>query len=219
MWKQKFLSVEKQLRFNLDTGASTNVMSRNICEEASGDTKLKKPTITKSKLVMFNRSTLLRDHSVSDVPRVSSDLESFIEECQTCQEFSQNQQKEPLISSEIPELPCQYVAADLFDSSSNLVFYAQSTTAVISGQCFVWTQRQKLLGHRIIIRISWKWVRSPLKITLRSSRKWKLTLQDKEYQRSWQPTMVPRSMHMTPRNLHKLMDLNMSPVLLVLSTV
>ena len=112
-------------------------MSRNICEEVSGDTKLKKPTITKSKLVMFNRSTLLRDHSVSDVPIVSSDLDSFIEECQTCQEFSQNQQKGPLISSEIPELPCQYVAADLFDSSSNLAFYSQSTTAVISGQCFV----------------------------------------------------------------------------------
>ena len=47
-------------------------------------------------------------------PRMSSDLESFIKECQTCQEFSQNQQKEPFVSSEIPELPWQYLAADLF---------------------------------------------------------------------------------------------------------
>ena len=79
-------------------------------------------------------------------PRMSSDLESFIKECQTCQEFSQYQQKETFVSSEIPELPWQYLAADLFE--------------------------------------------------LRQ--------------------MVLRSMHMSLRNLHTLMDLNMSPVFLVI---
>ena len=64
-------------------------------------------------------------------------------------------------------------------------------TLAICGKWFVWTPRKKLLGSLwIIIRISSKWMRSPLKITLRSSRKWKLTLQDMENQ-SWQLTMVP----------------------------
>ena len=58
---------------------------------------------------------------------------------------------------------------------------------------------------------------SPLKMTLRSSRKWKFTLQDIEHQRNWQLTMVLRSRHMSLKNLHKLMDLNMSPVLVIQS--
>ena len=63
------------------------------------------------------QSCIRRAREVVYWPRMSSDLESFIKECQTCQESSQNQQNEPLISSEIPELPnmWQYVADDLFE--------------------------------------------------------------------------------------------------------
>ena len=48
-------------------------------------------------------------------PEMNSDIESFVKDCQTCQEFSDSQQKEPLISSQIPELPWQHLATDLFE--------------------------------------------------------------------------------------------------------
>ena len=54
------------------------------------------------------QSCIRRLREVVDWPRMSSDLESFIKECQ-------NQQKELLISSEIPGLPWQHVRADLFE--------------------------------------------------------------------------------------------------------
>ena len=56
--KANILIKGKQVRFILDTGASTNVMSRNIYEEISGNTKLKKLTLTNSKLVMFNKTEM-----------------------------------------------------------------------------------------------------------------------------------------------------------------
>ena len=54
--KAKILISGKQVRFILDNGASANVMSRNVYKEISGDTKLKKLTMTKSSL--FNKTEL-----------------------------------------------------------------------------------------------------------------------------------------------------------------
>ena len=48
-------------------------------------------------------------------PLMALDFEEAIGNCQTCQKFQRNQQKEPLISSEVPELPYQFVGTDLFE--------------------------------------------------------------------------------------------------------
>ena len=149
------------------------------------------------------QSCIRRAREIVYWPRMSSELESFIKECQTCQESSQSQQNEPLISSEIPELPSmwQYVADDLFElkGKSYLVtvdhysdFFEVDALSTKNKTEVIKKQKQK------------------------QKNKCKPTLQDIEYQRSYQPTIVLRSMHMSLRNLHKLMDLNISPVLLVI---
>ena len=48
-------------------------------------------------------------------PLMALDFEEAIGNCQTCQKFQRNQQKEPMISSEVPELPYQFVGTDLFE--------------------------------------------------------------------------------------------------------
>ncbi|XP_065578658.1 uncharacterized protein LOC136039102 [Artemia franciscana] len=43
------------------------------------------------------------------------DIESFVGQCKTCARHGLNNQREPLINTEIPSLPWQYVAVDLFE--------------------------------------------------------------------------------------------------------
>ena len=40
-------------------------------------------------------------------------LTDYIAKCDTCKTFQNNQQKEPLISREIPARPWQFIAADI----------------------------------------------------------------------------------------------------------
>ena len=48
-------------------------------------------------------------------PKMNGDIESLIINCPTCQKHSRNNQKEPLMNSQIPLVPWQQVASDIFD--------------------------------------------------------------------------------------------------------
>ena len=45
---------------------------------------------------------------------MSSEIKDLVSKCQTCLNYNCAQQKEPLIPYEVPELPWQRIAADLF---------------------------------------------------------------------------------------------------------
>lgn len=48
-------------------------------------------------------------------PNMYSDIEDYVSKCSVCNSIQNNQGKEPMISHQIPELPWQYVACDLFE--------------------------------------------------------------------------------------------------------
>lgn len=48
-------------------------------------------------------------------PSMTKHIEHMVETCPTCQQFQPRNQKEPLISHDIPELPWFKVAADIFE--------------------------------------------------------------------------------------------------------
>ena len=48
-------------------------------------------------------------------PKMNGDIETLITNCPTCQKHSRNNQKEPLMNSQIPLGPWQQVASDIFD--------------------------------------------------------------------------------------------------------
>ena len=48
-------------------------------------------------------------------PLMATDFEEAIGNCETCQKYQRNQQKEPMISTEVPELPYQFISTDLFE--------------------------------------------------------------------------------------------------------
>ena len=47
-------------------------------------------------------------------PGMSKDIETEVQKCATCQKYKNKQQKETLISHEIPQKPYTKVGADLF---------------------------------------------------------------------------------------------------------
>ncbi|XP_046557148.1 uncharacterized protein K02A2.6-like [Haliotis rubra] len=47
-------------------------------------------------------------------PRMTADIERTVQNCGTCQQNRMKQCKEPMITSEVPKLPWQFVATDLF---------------------------------------------------------------------------------------------------------
>ena len=60
------------------------------------------------------QSCLRRAREVVYRPGMNKDLTDYIAKCDTCNTFQNNQQKEPLISREIPARPWQSIAADIF---------------------------------------------------------------------------------------------------------
>ena len=66
---------------------------------------------------------LRRAREVVFWPKMVQDFESAIAQCETCQTFQSNQQKEPMICQPIPELPWQFVGTDLceFEGKQYLV--------------------------------------------------------------------------------------------------
>ena len=60
------------------------------------------------------QSCLRRARGVVYWPGMHKDLTDYIAKCDTCNTFQNNQQKEPLISREIPARPWQFIAADIF---------------------------------------------------------------------------------------------------------
>lgn len=56
-----------------------------------------------------------RGREVVDWPRMSKDIEDFNSSCTVCKSYRPDQQKEPIISHEIPTGPWEKVACDLFD--------------------------------------------------------------------------------------------------------
>ncbi|XP_041362042.1 uncharacterized protein K02A2.6-like [Gigantopelta aegis] len=59
---------------------------------------------------------LRRAREVVYWPRMNKEIEECISKCSVCREFSVKQQKEPLISQEIPDRPWQKVSMDLFET-------------------------------------------------------------------------------------------------------
>jgi hypothetical protein len=57
---------------------------------------------------------LSRARSVMFWPGISNDIIEMVNQCQICLEHRSSQQKEPLISSEVPEYPFQIAGCDLF---------------------------------------------------------------------------------------------------------
>ena len=60
------------------------------------------------------QSSLRRAHEVLYWPGMNKDLSEYIAKCDTCNSFQNSQQKEPLLSREIPMRPWQIIAADIF---------------------------------------------------------------------------------------------------------
>ena len=52
-------------------------------------------------------------------PAMNSEIKDYISECEICQSYSRNQQKETLFPVEIPERPWQIVSTDLCDWNGN----------------------------------------------------------------------------------------------------
>eukprot|EP00112_Aurelia_sp_Birch-Aquarium-sp1_P020445 Seg5277.1 transcript_id=Seg5277.1/GoldUCD/mRNA.D3Y31 product="putative protein K02A2.6" protein_id=Seg5277.1/GoldUCD/D3Y31 len=48
-------------------------------------------------------------------PAMNAEIKDYISECEICQSYSKNQQKETLLPVEIPERPWQIVSTDLCD--------------------------------------------------------------------------------------------------------
>lgn len=48
-------------------------------------------------------------------PGMTRDIEQMVEMCYTCQQYQPKNQKEPLLSHDIPELPWLKVAVDIFE--------------------------------------------------------------------------------------------------------
>ncbi|XP_060584405.1 uncharacterized protein K02A2.6-like [Ruditapes philippinarum] len=61
---------------------------------------------------------LSRARSIMFWPGISNDIIEMVNQCQICLEYRSSQQKEPLISSEIPDYPFQIAGCDLFSDSS-----------------------------------------------------------------------------------------------------
>ncbi|XP_060575603.1 uncharacterized protein LOC132733042 [Ruditapes philippinarum] len=57
---------------------------------------------------------LSRARSIMFWPGISNDIIEMVNQCQICLEYRSSQQKEPLISSEIPDYPFQIAECDLF---------------------------------------------------------------------------------------------------------
>ena len=47
-------------------------------------------------------------------PNMSAEIKDYVSKCDICNEFMANQQKEPMLSTQVPELPWNKVAMDLF---------------------------------------------------------------------------------------------------------
>lgn len=62
----------------------------------------------------INKMTLRAQDSVY-WPNINKDIEQFVQTCAKCQRFQNQNCKEPMITSEIPELPWSTVHADLFE--------------------------------------------------------------------------------------------------------
>ena len=60
------------------------------------------------------QSCLWRAHEVVYWPGMNKDLSDYIAKCDSCNSFQDSQQKEPLLSREIPMRPWQIIAADIF---------------------------------------------------------------------------------------------------------
>ena len=61
------------------------------------------------------QSCLRRGREVVYWPKMGKDIEDFISNCNVCKSYQPNQQKEPMISHEIPTRPWEKVGCDLFD--------------------------------------------------------------------------------------------------------
>ena len=60
------------------------------------------------------QSCLRRAHEVVYWPGMTKELTDYIQQCETCNTYSSEQQRQPLIPREIPERPRQRVACDIF---------------------------------------------------------------------------------------------------------
>jgi len=58
--------------------------------------------------------TILRAKGALFWPGMAKQLTDYVLNCSICQKYSQSNQKEPLISHEIPQRPWQYVSTDIF---------------------------------------------------------------------------------------------------------
>ena len=65
------------------------------------------------------QSCIRRAREVVFWPRMNVDIEDFVKKCSACNTFQRGQQKEPLISTEIPDLPWQHIACDVFEHNGN----------------------------------------------------------------------------------------------------
>lgn len=65
------------------------------------------------------QSCLRRAREVVYWPRMNPDIEKFVRRCSTCNTFQRSQQKEPLVSTEIPDLPWQHIACDIFENNGH----------------------------------------------------------------------------------------------------
>ena len=60
-------------------------------------------------------STLRRARETIYWPNMKSDIKDFTSKCQTCASYSTRQQKETLISHDVPDHPWAKISTDLFD--------------------------------------------------------------------------------------------------------
>lgn len=48
-------------------------------------------------------------------PGMNNQLEQLVSSCETCSRFQNQQRKEPLVSTNLPQLPWENIAVDLFE--------------------------------------------------------------------------------------------------------
>ncbi len=88
-------------------------------------------------------------------PGMAQDIEIMVEKCAPCQQLQPWQQKEPLISHDVPELPWLKVGVDIFElRGQSYLLLMDYLTKISRGLCQTWHPERVTMFHLPVTRLS-----------------------------------------------------------------